>query len=281
MFKIAYKEESPVTTVLRAKQSRRNFVKRMTASFALGAGGLYLPRLSKAVTGTAYMTNTANGMAQSLLNGCTIKRPFLNLGGNFSVLRVGIRCSINGSSLPGGTTGFQMGVMHGTTDNPFTTGAANSLSVGQTGGTWTFAGSGTTARYKCPSMAGQQFQNLVFKTPNGGPWGCLECITAKTHSASPCIIMFETIVSGAAWKLRVFMPQQDTTATTPTTHTDLATQMVATTPSLTGYCYNNSIEQTTQVDPAQGTWGIFDTAYFCWIQTIPLEVVDFMVTYNP
>lgn len=255
--------------------SRRQFIR---SAFVLGAGGLFVPNALKAATGTAYMTNSG-GLAQSLLNKVEVKRKFLTLNGSFSVLRIGIRCSVNGTSLPGGATSFMLGAQSGTSTGLFSAFPTNGLYGDQVGGSWSFLGSGTTGRYSPLSYHATVATNP--STTDSSAFGSLMMIVAKTNSGAPCMCMTELTVGSPNWTVKVFMPTQNGTPASVDHTTFMNVMSNSGTPTLTGYVYNQTATPTSNAFAFSQAAGTVDTATYGWLQTVPLEVVDFAVTYSP
>ena len=256
--------------------NRRKFLGR---TFKMTAFGIFVPTIIEprfdiayAATGTALIVDNSGDKVQSLLNEIAISRPFSIP--SFSILRVGVRCSINGSTVAGSPS-FYIGAQSGTTKQPFDANWVNCLIANQIGGSWSTLGSGTSLRFSPLSWHATSLVGSTFTDDT--QWGSLISISGKTHSGAPCMMMAEMIVGSPLWTVRSFTPVQAGT-NTALAQSDFYAQMVATTPAWTGYTYNTSPNSTFTFSQAAG---IINTACFGWLNTTPMEVTDFAVTFAP
>lgn len=253
--------------------SRRRFIGR---GFKATAAGLLIPEIAKGITGTTVITNSSGIVLEGMYNEIAVSRPFLNLGGNFSVLRIGIRCMVNGASVAGSPS-FYIGAQSGTTKQPFDASWVNCFIADQIGGSWTTAGSGTSLRFEPLSFHITTLVGVSFT--DSTVFGSTISISARSHSGSPCVMMAELRPGSPKWTLNIFTPLA-AGANTALSQSDFYAQMVATTPTWTGYGYPNSISGGNTLTFSQVA-GTIDTACYGWLNTTPLEVTDFAVTYSP
>ena len=260
--------------------TRRKFLKR---SMKMTAAGIFIPtiieglspfKIAYAATGTALITNDS-GLMQRLFNKIAVSRTF-TLPRTFSILRVGIRCCISDFTTTITNPSFYVGAQSGNTTQPFDATWVNSMIIDQiAGGNWGTVGSGSTLSFGPRFLHATTLVGSTFT--DSSTFASSMTLPAKSNTGAPAMFFTELDVGSPNWGAKMFAP---VAAGTPaaSTRSDFLAQMVATTPSFTGYGFF-SPALTLAFSQAAGT---IDTACYGWLSSQgTLEVADLAVSYAP